>query len=232
MNLRPRQKIGTIPFEPQIYGHSNLGAPLEVWLPSDTCKVLIFAGIHGEEGDTTLVLSRALRQLSQPSPHCAVVLAANPDGLIRGTRGNARGVELNRNFPSETWKPDPVCHRATFEDPRDIELSPGTHPLSEPETKALTELIEGLDPHTVIAMHAPLDCIEDPKKGTLARWLSQKTGIKLIGDVGYPTPGSFGTWAAEEGYDVITFELPLEGANDMVRLYSPVFVELLLRTDL
>lgn len=232
MNLRPRQDIGTLPFQPEIYGHSHLGAPLEVWLPSGPCRVLIFAGIHGEEGDTTLVLSRALRQLAQPSPQCAVVLAANPDGLIRGTRGNARGVELNRNFPSASWKPEPVCHRATFDDPRDIALSPGSHPLSEPETEALVALIERLGPHTVIALHAPLDCIEDPKRGALAQWLATKTGIQLIDDVGYPTPGSFGTWAGEQGYDVITFELPLQGGNDMVRLYSPTFVELLLRTDL
>ncbi len=99
MKLRPRRDIGTLPFDPKVYGHSHLGLPLEVWHPSSTCKILIHAGIHGEEGETTVALSRALRLLTEPSPHCAVVLAANPDGLVRGTRGNARGVDLNRNFP-------------------------------------------------------------------------------------------------------------------------------------
>ena len=100
MNLRPRQMIGTIPWDPDIYGRSQLGNELEFWRPQGTCKLLVFAGIHGEEPETTFALSRALRQLSELSPHCAVVLAANPDGLSRGTRGNARGVDLNRNFPT------------------------------------------------------------------------------------------------------------------------------------
>src|SRR5690349_10489444 len=100
MKLRPRPEWGTIPRSPDTYGRSVLGAPLEVWLPAGRCRLLAFAGIHGEEPETTFALSRALRQLTEPSPQCAVVLAANPDGLIRGTRGNARGVELNRNFPS------------------------------------------------------------------------------------------------------------------------------------
>ena len=92
-------------FEPDAYGLSHLGTPLEVWRPSGRCRLLIHAGIHGEEGETTVALSRALRLLSEPSPHCAVVLAANPDGLIRGTRGNARGVDLNRNFPTRQTEP-------------------------------------------------------------------------------------------------------------------------------
>ncbi len=109
MSLRPRQDQGTIRGEPDIYGRSHLGNPLEVWRPTGPCRLLVFAAIHGEEGETTTALSKALRQLAKPSPHCAVVLAANPDGLIRGTRGNARGVELNRNFPTADWRSDPVA---------------------------------------------------------------------------------------------------------------------------
>ncbi|MBE0591979.1 MAG: murein tripeptide amidase MpaA, partial [Gemmatimonadales bacterium] len=162
MNLRPRQQWGTIPWDPDIYGRSHLGIPLEVWRPADACHLLVFAAIHGEEPETTFALSRALRQLSEPSPHAAVVLAANPDGLIRGTRGNARGVELNRNFPTADWQSDPVAHRSTLDDPRDVTLSPGPQPGSEAETKALIGLIHDLRPMVVIALHAPLACIDDP----------------------------------------------------------------------
>jgi protein MpaA len=192
----------------------------------------MFAAIHGEEPETTFVLSRALRHLSEPSRHCAVVLAANPDGLIRGTRGNARGVDLNRNFPTRDWQPDPVAHRATMEEPRDILLSPGPHPGSEPETQALISLIEELKPETVIALHAPLACIDDAKQGPMAQWLAQRTGLPLVKDVGYPTPGSFGTWGTERGLAVVTYEFPLASTDALVHEHVPVLLDLLTGADL
>jgi len=231
MRLRPRQEIGTILWDPDVYGRSHLGIPLEVWRPAGPCKLLIFAAIHGEEPETTFALSRALRQLSDPSPHCAVVLAANPDGLTRGTRGNAHGVELNRNFPTGDWQPDPVPHRSTLDDPRDVLLSPGAHPGSEPETQALIALIHELKPESVIALHAPLACIDDPKQSPLGKWLAESSGLPLVEDVGYPTPGSFGTWGAENGVAVITYEFPLTTTDALVREHVPVLVELLTRNE-
>lgn len=227
MSFRPRSQWGTIPLLSDVYGRSHLGAPLEVWRPAGACRLLVFAGIHGEEPETTFALSRALRRLVVASPHCAVVLAANPDGLIRGTRGNARGVELNRNFPTRDWRPDPVAHRSTLEDPRDVELSPGEAPGSEPETRALLELIRELEPEQVVALHAPLACIDDPHRSPLGQWLAERTGLSLVEDVGYPTPGSFGTWGAEQGLPVVTYEFPLTTTDALVQHHVPVLVELL-----
>jgi protein MpaA len=231
VNLRPRQQQGTILWDPETYGRSHLGLPLEVWRPRGACQLLMFAAIHGEEVETTGALSRALRHLAAPSPHCAVVLAANPDGLIRGTRGNARGVELNRNFPTSDWKPDPVAHRATLDDPRDVVLSPGATPASEPETQALIRLVRDLAPEIVIALHAPLACIDDRNRSPLGRWLAAKTRMPLVTDVGYPTPGSFGTWGAEQGVAVITYEFPLSSPDVLTREHVPVLVELLASED-
>jgi protein MpaA len=231
MILRPRQQWGTLPLESDTYGRSLLGTPLEVWRPQGRCRMLIFAAIHGEESETTLALSRALRQLPEPSPHCAVVLVANPDGLLRGTRGNARGVDLNRNFPTRDWRPDPVPHRFTLADPRDVMLSPGSHAGSEPETQALLALIADLRPEVVIALHAPLGCIDDANQSALGRWLAERTGMPFVADVGYPTPGSFGTWGGEHQVPVITYEFPLADPDALVRDHVPVLVELLTRTD-
>lgn len=231
MSLRPRSEQGALPGEPEAYGRSHLGLPLEVWRPRSTCRLLIFAGIHGEEPETTAALSRALRHLTEPPPGCAVVLAANPDGLVRGTRGNARGVELNRNFPTQDWRPDPVAHRATLDDPRDVLLSPGSAPGSEPETRALIDLIAELEPDAVIALHAPLGCIDDPNESALARWLAERTGLPLVAGVGYPTPGSFGTWASENGVAAVTYELPLASPDTLTREHVPVLVELLTATE-
>ena len=231
MNLRPRQDWGTILWEPQTYGRSHLGVPLEVWRPAGPCTLLLFAGIHGEEAETTFALSRALRQLPAPSPHAAVVLAANPDGLIRGTRGNARGVELNRNFPTRDWQSKPVAHRSTLDDPQDVRLSPGAHAGSEPETQALMRLVTELRPETVIALHAPLACIDDANASALGQWLAARTGLPLVRDIGYPTPGSFGTWGGEQGLAVVTYEFPLASTDALVRAHVPVLVELLTHAD-
>jgi protein MpaA len=206
-----------------------LGSTLEVWRSAGPCRLLIFAAIHGDEAETTSALSKALRHLAEPSSHCAVVLAANPDGLMRGTRGNAHGVDLNRNFPTNDWTDEPVLHRYTLEAPRDVALSPGGSPGSEPETQALIGLVEELEPEAVVAMHAPLACIDDPNDSELGRWISERSGLPLVPDIGYPTPGSFGTWAAEQELPVVTYEFGLITPDEAVREQVPVLVELLTR---
>lgn len=227
---RPRPQWGTIPWAPTPYGRSVLGLPLEVWRPTSRCELLLFASIHGEEPETTWALSRALRQLDAPPAHAAVVLAANPDGLIRGTRGNANGVDLNRNFPASNWQAGDVLSRATMDAPRDVVLSTGTGPASEPETRALLDLIAEMRPDAVIALHAPLACIDDANGSDLGRRLAERTGMPFVRDVGYPTPGSFGSWGAEHGVPVITYELPVIAPEDTMALHVPVFVELLTGT--
>jgi protein MpaA len=231
VSLRPRAQWGTVPWEPSSYGRSQLGISLEVWRPSAKCSLLVFAGIHGEEPETTYALSRALRQLTAPPEHSAVVLAANPDGLLRGTRGNARGVDLNRNFPTRDWRSGTVTHRSTIEDPSDILLSTGTHGGSESETQALMSLIEELKPATVIALHAPLSCIDDANSSALGQRLATRTGMPLVRDVGYATPGSFGTWGGERELAVITYEFPLAATEVLMRDHVPVLVDLLARGD-
>ena len=230
MTLRPRREWGTIPWPPDTYGRSALGLPLEIWHPRRRCELLVFAGIHGEEPETTYALSRALRQLGSPLEHAAVILAANPDGLVRGTRGNARGVDLNRNFPSRNWQPSPVTCRSTIEDPSDVVLSPGAHAGSEPETRALLALIAHVRPEVVVALHAPLACIDDANDSALGRRLALRTGMPLVPDVGYPTPGSFGSWGQDNDVPVITYEFPLAATEVLMRDHVPVLVELLTGT--
>ena len=233
MEFRPRQRRGSFSWQPVTYGSSRLGAPLEVWRPAGPCEILMFAGIHGDEPESTNVLSWAVRHLEAPSPHCAVVLAANPDGLSRGTRANAAGVDLNRGFPASNWQADPVVYRVLSDEPRDVTLSPGAAPGCEPEVQALMRLIAELQPRTaVIAVHAPLACVEDPEQSDLGRWLAERSGMPLVDDVGYATPGSFGSWAAEAGWHEITYELPIAAGEHHLRRHSPLFAELLVREDL
>ena len=223
-----RAERGTIrqPFES--FGRSRMGIPLEVILPENPRpRLLVIAGQHGDEPETTGLLSSALRTLHPDDLDAAVVLVMNPDGMLRGTRANAFGVDLNRNFPVPNWGEGEIQYRWTSEEPRDVKLSPGESAASEPETQALIALIDRLKPDYVISIHAPLACVDDPYATPLGKWLAEKTGLEFVADVGYPTPGSFGTWAKERNLKLITWELPHLSAEEIRKRFDPILCELL-----
>ena len=194
------------------YGRSVLGSGLRYIPCNGECRLLVVAGIHGEEPETTFLLSRALRLCGSPMEHTAFVLCANPDGMTLGTRGNANGVDLNRNFPTSNWSSEPVRVRSVLEAERDTELSPGSSAGSEPETQALVHLIEELAPKAILSMHAPIGCVDAPEKSPLVQGLCETFRLPWKPDIGYPTPGSLGTWCKEGGAakrpECITLELP------------------------
>jgi len=224
----PRRNRGKFHHQNTEYGESNLGNKLEIFLPDTTeSNILILAGIHGDEPESIVFLSEALRSIPPDELKNPVILCANPDGILRGTRANANGVDLNRNFPVENWTDNPVFYRIKSGEPQDIELSTGTEPGSELETKAILKIIDEIKPQSIISFHSALDCIEDPNNTELGQWIASETGIPLVDDVGYPTPGSFGTWAKENSIPLITFEVPLMPLTHMITDYVPTLIQLL-----
>jgi protein MpaA len=199
---------GVLNLQLQPYAYSRNGLPIEAFIPREPVEILIIAGIHGEEPETTALLSKAVRSLPESPKTTGFILCANPDGLLLGTRGNASGIDLNRNFASSNWSADTVLHQWKLEEPQSVRLGTGTHPESEPETRGLRILVERLKPTHVVALHAPLGWIDDPNTTALGQWLAQTTNLPLVNDPGYPTPGSFGSWALERGVPLITYELP------------------------
>ena len=208
------------------YGQSVLGTPLRYIPCTGRCRLLVIAGIHGEEPETTLLLSRVLRAFEKPFESVAFVLCANPDGMTLGTRGNANGVDLNRNFPTDNWSENPVQVRSVLEAPRDTSLSAGATSGSEPETAALVSLIQKLAPETILSMHAPIACVDAPVRSALVATLCEAFGVPWQPDIGYPTPGSLGTWCKQQkSPECITLELPRMSLEALFDRYAISFAE-------
>jgi protein MpaA len=227
-NVVPLAQRGPLRHLPQRYGSTACGLPLEVYGPADEpADILIMAAMHGDECETTVVLSEALRSVTPGDLKNPVILSANPDGALRGTRCNTNGVDLNRNLPTTNWSPEAVLYRGHGQEQQAIELGTGAGPASEPETRALLELLERLRPRAVVSLHAPLGCIEDPEHKPLARWIADQVGLPQVADVGYETPGSFGTWSLEQGINIITWELPAEPITGLIASHAPVLRRLI-----
>jgi protein MpaA len=226
--LVERRDRGVIRHASSVYGVSLEGLPLSVFLPDEgRTELVILAAIHGDESETTVAVSEALRCLPRGELKAAVILCGNPDGMLRGTRGNARGVDLNRNFPTSNWSPDPVFYKSRANDARDIALSTGTEPASEPETRALLTLLDKLQPRAVVSLHSALACVDDSGASHLGRQLAERCNLPFLTEIGYPTPGSMGTWAGEQGLNLVTLELEDASLYTLKDRHVPILIDLM-----
>jgi protein MpaA len=162
---------------------------------------ILFGAIHGDEPLGVHCLMELARELIERPPGRAtwIVPALNPDGLAAGTKNNARDVDLNRNFAATSWV---ATHKAGYH--------PGPTPESEPETQAMVQLIERTGATRFIALHSPYRVVNwDGAGQALAEEMAAANGYGASGDMGYPTPGSFGSkYGVDHGLEVVTLEIP------------------------
>lgn len=194
-------------------GTSRSNRPIDaVTVGRGGTRVYFIGSIHGDEGEGLAALGDVRRALSNTTCGTTVRLVhdMNPDGSLARTRANAAGVDLNRNWPASNFR----AARST-----------GPAPLSEPEVAAIHADIIRFDPHLIVVLHSsrsgPFVNYDGPGSAqSLAnRFVAAARGTgdarwRTVPDMGYPTPGSMGTYFGKDrGVPILTVEL-CRGEND------------------
>jgi predicted deacylase len=148
-------------------GRSVAGRPIVAWHLGETHKpkVVLIAGMHGNEAAPTAILRTLRDGKTVHGIDLWVVPAYNPDGLARGTRRNARGVDLNRNYPYH-WAPLGGSYYS------------GPKPASEPETRAMMRFLGKVRPDYILSFHQPLHGVDVAvERPAFARRVARMLGL-------------------------------------------------------
>jgi hypothetical protein len=167
-------------------------------------RVYIIASIHGSEPEGRRGLDLVAAELETIARTSNIALRvvedANPDGTARRLRGNARGIDLNRNWPAQNFSPGGAG---------------GVSPLSEPETQAVAADIDSFGPDLVIVLHSiasgPFVNYDGPAAAHAGAFadgaLRSDQRWRLVPNMGYPTPGSLGSYLGQDrGIGILTIE--------------------------
>lgn len=176
-------------------------------------NILILGCMHGDEKQGKKIAFNILEYFENNhsllhNKSIIVVPVVNPDGYSLNIRGNNNKVDINRNFPTENWETSDI----------NSEFYSGTAPGSEIETSILINLIDSAKPSLIITLHQPFKVINfDGPAKKFASIISKYSNYKLEDYIGYPTPGSFGTYAGiERNIPTITIELPENEPDEKV----------------
>lgn len=124
-------------------------------------KILVFSLVHGDEFSSGSVARSWMERLTviEPRNHWRVVPVLNPDGLKNKTRYNARGVDINRNFPTSDWDQNALAYwkKHTKSDKRRY---PGATANSEKETKCALAHIDDYKPDLILSIHTPYGVLD------------------------------------------------------------------------
>ena len=211
--------------DPVAVGHSVEGRALSAChFGAAAPTVLFLGGVHGDEPEGIRFAEALIAQWRTHGVPSGVRVCGlpvvNPDGAHASQRVNAHGVDLNRNMPTKDWSPVAAS----------VRYHPGPAPASEPETRALMACVEQLQPILIVSLHSwdPMINVNGPC-GEVARVLAKTSGYRIADDIGYPTPGSLGTWAgAERQIPTITMELERGAAHEQLwSLHAQGFCDLL-----
>jgi len=198
---------------------TKCGNTIELVGKSGEGKVLVIGVFHGDEPQGKYLIDNYL--LSYQGENLLFIPCLNPDGMAEKNRCNSNGVDLNRNFPTKNWGEN-KGDNATCDD-ETTSYYGGVSPASEIETQFVIDVVERYKPQLIVTLHAPYKVVNyDGPASVVAQKISDIIKYPVEASIGYPTPGSFGTWAGvERNIPVITLEL--DEKIPVENLIPPVF---------
>jgi protein MpaA len=111
-------------------------------------KALVVGCIHGNECAGIAIAAGLARTQPPRDADLWILTNLNPDGAAAGTRGNAHGVDLNRNLPYRWQRLSGIYYS-------------GPRPLSEQESRIAYRLISRLRPNISIWFHQHMDVVDE-----------------------------------------------------------------------
>jgi murein peptide amidase A len=228
----------------QSFRTSRLKRPMIFARFGDTTSdcTLFLGGVHGDELPTvyvTLKLARYVKNNPAVFKDKCIVIAplVNPDGFFSKPpkRVNARGVDINRNFPTKEWSARALGDWERKQN-RNKRYYPGRRGGSEQETMFQVALIKRFKPRKILSVHSPLNVydFDGPSSDldSFSHWLetvSRETRhpLKRFGFF----PGSLGNYAGRErDIFTLTLELPTSDAgkgNKYFQQFQPAIIKFL-----
>lgn len=204
----------------------------------DAKNILIIGVFHGDEPQGEFLIEKYLSDIDSKASQNPLrgKVSRESSGVplnnvyyiprlnSQKTRVNQNGVDLNRNFPTKNWGQDTSGAGECA-----LDYYPGPFKGSEEETKFIVKLMDEIPFDAIITLHSPYKIInfdgdKDGEAERLSNIVSEITGYPVQKDIGYPTPGSFGTYAGVER-DIPTITIEMD-ENIPVDVLYPKFKEL------
>jgi len=184
-------------------------------------KFLLIGGVHGDEKEGFFLVEEFMKsELSKVSSGIvlSVIPRLNVDGCQDDKRQNSNGVDLNRNMATQDWTSE-VLKPKYF---------PGEKANSEIETQLLEKYILEFKPDAILSAHSwkPMINVNGPALAW-GKHMSSFSGVIVTESVGYPTPGSLGTWAGlERQIPTITLEIERDSSEqDILKTHLKALLE-------
>lgn len=205
-------------------GYTKLGLPLHGYhfqpaSQKTKNRALVIGGVHGDEPEGVVAargLLDSFRLKFDLDLEVVIVPEMNPEGVLLKTRGNSNKVDLNRNMNTKDWSPVAASER----------YFPGPQAMSEVENQHLAQFIENFKPTVIFSLHSWKPMLNTNGQLPEANAIAQLTGYVIQPDIGYPTPGSLGTWAGlERNIPTLTYEIERDiSFKPIIDIHVPAIV--------